>query len=418
MTHYPKALSRLVRAFDRGRFSLALLAASLAIGALLVFAELTGLDGLCVTRGDEVAFVAFASLCSGALVLSFALRGSPSLRLPLAVGCASCLALVLYFPVSPISALAVAMYVAIPLSLYCPFPRSVALPAIALSAIAALRFIAFSPEALGQRPASFRDGLLFAALPLLSSCLAAAASAFRAELDRIAEALMEVTRLNLSYQDYSASIEEKSALEERLRLTRDLHDVVGYALTNTIMTLRAAALMCEREPARVPAFLDSARADAEKALEQVRAMLGDMRRREIRYAAGPASIARAVRAFKAATGAEVDLDYGNFDWSLGGDSAFAASHFVQEGMLNAVSHGKATTIRVAFREAGGVLTVSVRDNGEGAKAVQEGIGIAGMRERIERLGGSLEYGSSGSGFSIEIRLPLAPRAIDAAEAGR
>jgi signal transduction histidine kinase len=308
------------------------------------------------------------------------------------------------------------MYVAIPIALYCPFPRSLYIPGLVLAAFFALRFIALNPESLGQRAASFRDGLLFAVLPLFASVLAAAAGAFRSEMDRISESLMEVTRLNLSYQDYSASVEEKSALEERLRLTRDLHDVVGYSLTNTIMMLRAAGLMCEREPEKAPAFLDSARADADKALGQVRAMLGDMRRREIRFAAGPASIAKAARAFRAATGVEVDLDYGNFGWSLSGDSAFAAIHFVQEGMLNAVSHGKAASIRVAFREAEGMLTVSVKDNGEGAKAVQEGIGIAGMRERIEKLGGSLEYGSSSHGFSIEMRLPIA--VVEAAQERR
>jgi signal transduction histidine kinase len=418
MTHYPKKLAHLARAFDRGRFHLAVLIASLVLTALLAFAEITGLDGLCITKADEVVFVVLASLCSGALVLAHVFRDSRSVRVPLIVGTASCLALVLYFPVTPISALAVVMYVALPLSLYAPFPKSLALPAIAVAAFAVMRFVVLSPEVLLQRYASFRDQLLFVALPLLSSFLAATAVAFRSEMDRIAGALMEVTRLNLSYQDYNASLEEKTALEERLRLTRDLHDVVGYALTNTIMTLRAASLMCGREPARVPAFLDSARADAEKALSQVREMLGDMRRREIRYAAGPVSIARAVRAFKAATGAEVDLDYGNFDWSLGGDSALAASHFVQEGMLNAVSHGKATRIRVSFRETEGTLVVSVKDNGEGAKAVQEGIGIAGMRERIERLGGSLDYDSSSLGFSIQMNLPLASTAPSATEAGR
>jgi signal transduction histidine kinase len=418
MTHYPKRLARLTRSFDRGRFSLLALASCLAIGAVLALAELSGLDGLCVTAIDEAVFVGLTSLCSACLVLAYALRRSRSLRSPLALGCASCLALVLYFPVTPISALAVAMYVSLPLSLYCPFPKSLSLPAASLAAFFVLRFVLFPPESFGLRSASFRDGLLFVVLPLVSACMASAASAFRSELDRMAEALMEVTRLNLSYQDYSASLEEKTALEERLRLTRDLHDIVGYALTNTIMTLRAASLMCDREPGRVPAFLGSARADAEKALGQVREMLGDIRRREIRYAAGPTSIARSVRAFKAATGAQVDLDYGNFDWSLGGDSALAASHFVQEGMLNAVSHGKATAIRIAFREAEGMLVVSVKDNGEGSKAVQEGIGIAGMRERIEKLGGRLEYDSSSLGFSIEMRLPLASPAIAHAEAGR
>lgn len=413
MNRYPKEISRLARAFDRGLFNLCFLAASLAASAALVLAELTGLDGLCVTEADEAVFVALSSVCSACLVLDYVLREASGLRWSLAVGAASCLLLVLSFPAGPVTAMALTMYAALPLALYCPFPRSIALPALCIAAFAVLRFLLFPQERLGLKPASFRDALLFVSLPLASAFPASVAAAFRAEMERAADSLMEVTRLNLSYQSYSASLEEKTALEERLRLTRDLHDVVGYALTNTIMTLRAASLMSVREPSRVPSFLDAARDDAEKALAKVRGMLGDIRRREIRYAAGPTSIARAVRAFKAATGAEVDLDYGDFDWSLGGDAALAASHFVQEGMLNAVSHGKASSIRVAFRAAEGALLVSVKDNGEGAETVQEGIGIAGMRERIERLGGSLDYGSSGAGFAIEMRIPLA--ASDAAE---
>jgi signal transduction histidine kinase len=77
-------------------------------------------------------------------------------------------------------------------------------------------------------------------------------------------------------------------------------------------------------------------------------------------------------------------------------------------MLNAFNHGKATAIRVSFRSGKEGLVVSVRDNGSGAKGLQEGIGISGMRERIEKLGGSVEYGNSVDGFCIEMRLPSAP----------
>jgi signal transduction histidine kinase len=398
-----------VRAFDGGKLDLSFLLASLVLGGILVFAELSGLDGLCPTRRDEAVFVVLVSLCSACLVLAQLARKSPLLKWPLAAGSLSCLAFALYFPLSPISALAFAMYVAMPLALYLPFPKGGMAAALALAALFAIRFALVPPEALGQRAASFRDILLLAVAPLFASSLVSALRAFRAEIDRIEDALLEVTRLNLSYQDYNASLEEKTALEERLRLTRDIHDVVGYALTNTIMTLRAASLMCEREPERVASFLDSARENAEAAHGQVRAILRDMRRREIKSAAGPNAIAKTVRSFKAATGAEVDLDFGNFDWSIGGDAALAASHFVMEGMLNAVSHGKATVIRVAFRETEAALTVSVKDNGAGAKALQEGIGIAGMRERIEKLGGSLDYSSSSLGFSIEMSIPVERR---------
>lgn len=391
---------------------LAFLAASLLMSGALTAAELNGLDSLCVTKADETVFVLGTSLSSATLTLAFLFRTTTTLRPVLWVGGLLCLGFILYFPLTTISCLAFLAYLAVPLSLYLPLPKGFLASLAAMAATCAVRFIVFPPEVLGQRSASFRDVLLFVCAPLAASALISLVAAFRAEMDRLGESLLGVMKLNLSYQDYSASVEEKSALEERLRLTRDIHDVVGYALTNTIMTMRAASMMCRKEPEKVPELLDSARADADQALSQVRAILGDLRRREIRSATGPNAIAKAVRAFRTATGAEVDLDFGNFDWSVfgyaenGNDAAFAASHFVKEGMLNAFSHGKATAIRVSFRSTEEGLVVAVKDNGGGAKEVEEGIGISGMRERIERLGGSLEYGSSNGGFFIVMRLPL------------
>jgi DNA-binding NarL/FixJ family response regulator/signal transduction histidine kinase len=387
-----KALARLIRGLDHGRLSMAFLGASLALAAALAAAELSGLDGLCVTGEDEAVFVGLSSLCCAGLALAYARRKGKALRWILGAEYALCLAFILYYPVTPIACLTFLAYATVPLSLYLPFPKNAAAGAAALAFAWLLRFLVLPPEALGQRSASFRDELLFVALPLAASALVSVVSSLRDEMDRLSEALLEVTRINLSYQDYSASVEEKSALEERLRLTRDIHDAVGYALTNTIMLMRAASLMLGKEPERLPGLLESARANADQALAQVRAILGDLRRREIRSAAGPGAIARSARAFRASTGVEVDLDFGNFDWALfgkaeGGEkAAFAASHFVQEGMLNAFSHGKATAIRVSFRASEAGLAVSVKDNGGGAKAVQEGIGISGMREGREPRG--------------------------------
>lgn len=402
-----KALERLVRSFDGGRLSFAVMATALLLGATLVAAELAGVGGLCVTRADLGFFVATIAILSVCLVFAHILRRSELLALPLGFAVVTCLIFVLYFPVTAVSALVITMYLATPLSLYLSFPRGALSTLVLLAAFLVFRLGIFTPESMGQRAASFRDIFLLVTAPLFVAFSFSALAAFRAELDRIAESLRTVTRLNLSYQDYNANLEEKTALKERLRLTRDIHDIVGYALTNTLMTLRAATLMCDREPGRVKGYLEAAKADAERAHAQVRSALGELRRREIRSVAGPGAIARVVRSFKAATGAEVHIDFGDFDWAISGEAAFAVSHFVQEGMLNAVSHGGATWISVDFKESEDLLRVSVRDNGAGAKTVHEGIGISGMRERIEKLGGELEYASTAGGFSIEMSLPIA-----------
>jgi signal transduction histidine kinase len=381
-------------------------ATALLLGSLLVAAELRGIGGVCLTATDLHLFIALIAILSACLLAAHFLKKSELLGLPLGFAVVAFLVFALYFPVSSITALVFTMYVAVPLSLYLTFPKGAFASIALLAAVLVFRFGLYTPESMGQRSAAFRDVLLLVLAPLFVSFSLSALAAFRAELDRIAESLRTVTRLNLTYQDYNASVEEKSALKERLRITRDIHDIVGYALTNTIMTLRAASLMCDVEPGRVKGFLENAKTDAERAHEQVRSALGELRRREIRSVAGPGAIARVVRSFKAATGAEVHIDFGSFDWAISGEAAFAVSHFVQEGMLNAVSHGGATWISVDFGETEDGLRVTVRDNGGGAKTVHEGIGIAGMRERIEKLGGDLEYASTAGGFSIEMRLPI------------
>jgi signal transduction histidine kinase len=404
-----KSILRMGRALGLARFPQAVLALSLAVLAASAAAQLTGLDGLCVTRADEAAFVSLSAAAAIGLCASYLLRSRKAAGWALAAQFAISTAFILYFPVTSLSWLFLILASILPASLYLGYPASAAVSLSIAAASFALRFIVFPPGALGQRAASFRDVLLFALASAGAAAMASLLSALKAEADRLAEALMGVTRLNLSYQDYSASVEEKSALEERLRLTRDIHDVVGYALTNTMMLMRAAAIMIEKEPEKVGALIEATQKGAESALAQVRGILGDLRRREIRYAAGPNAIAKVVRVFKTATGAEVDLDFGNFDWSIGDEEAFAVHHFVQEAMLNAFSHGKATAIRVSFRQAEDALAVTVRDNGSGSKGVSEGIGISGMRERLAKVGGGLEYSSTADGFSITMRLSAAPR---------
>jgi signal transduction histidine kinase len=403
-TARPGASARVGRAIG-GLFPPVALGLSLAVLAALSFAELSGLDGLCVTKTDEAVFVGAAAAAALGLVAAYLLRAGAALRPALGFELVLSLAFILYFPVTPISWLFLILAAVLPASLYLGFPSSAVASLSFVAAALAVRFLVFPPEAVGQRAASFRDVLLFALAPSATAVLASTLSALKDEVDRLAEALLGVTRLNLSYQDYSASVEEKSALEERLRLTRDIHDVVGYALTNTMMLMRAASIMIREEPEKVGALIETTQKGAEAALAQVRGILGDLRRREIRSAAGPNAIAKVVRVFRIAAGAEVDLDFGNFDWAIGDEEAFAVHHFVQEAMLNAFSHGKARSIRVSFRQGDEGLAVTVRDNGSGSKLVSEGIGISGMRERLARVGGGLEYSSTAEGFSITMRLP-------------
>jgi signal transduction histidine kinase len=382
------------------------LALSLAASAVLLASQLTGWDGLCVSALDEAVYAGLALAADAGLCFLFLLRARPApLGRVLAGQYLACICFILYFPASPHSWLFLLLSWILPASLYLGQPFGLAASSAGTALAFALRFLLVPPELLGQRPAGFREGLLFLLVPLLCALLASLASAYGREAARLRRTILDVTQVNLSYQDYTAVLEEKSAFDERMRLTRDIHDIVGYSLTNTIMMMEAAKVMVSKDPAEVPALLETARGNAEAALEQVRQALGEQRKRELRSAAGPNAIARVIKMFKTATSVDVDLDFGNYDWNLGDEESFALRHFIQEAMLNAFKHGKARSIRIRFWEADGGLVVSVGNDGLGAGELVEGIGISGMRERLEKLGGSLSYQDVADGFSISIHIP-------------
>lgn len=371
--------------------------------AVSVLGEALGYGILCPSLADLVVF----SILNGsqALFLAFLylLRREKARFAVYALQGAAYAAYLVMFPFSVHAIAVLALCLVLPLCAYEPFPAN-ALAAVGLClAFFALRAVLTS---LAAKPAlPFEEAVAFLALPSALAIVGGPFFSFRREADLSRERMLELTKLNLSYQDYSATVAEKSALDERRRISRDIHDTVGYALTNAIMMMEAASLMAERDPGQVADFMEKARAGTESALADVREALRGMRRDDVLRFSGPLAISRTVKAFRLATRTDVELDLGDFAWDLDEERATIAYHFIQEGMLNAFSHGKATLIRVSLRFEDGDLVIAIRDNGRGAEKVEEGIGIKGARERLERVGGTLEYRNVLDGFLISLRMP-------------
>ena len=99
--------------------------------------------------------------------------------------------------------------------------------------------------------------------------------------------------------------------------------------------------------------------------------------------------------------------------NLDSDEEDALYRVVQEGLTNAVRHGRADRISVRVTRTGDLVTVSIRDNGTGCAKLEEGFGLRHMRERLNMLGGTLSYGNLDSdaqdgytGFFITVSLPI------------
>jgi signal transduction histidine kinase len=226
------------------------------------------------------------------------------------------------------------------------------------------------------------------------------------DIQRLGAAVGQLTTANVGFQRYADLIEERSAVEERKRITRDVHDTIGYAMINIMMMMKEAAMLAGDGKPELARLIAQTRAQAQSGLDETRKALRLLRETEIPKARLIPVIRHLTRGFQSATGVKVDVEFANTPDSLGEEINQFVYQMIQEGMANAFRHGKASRILIRFWVGETHLIVTVRDNGIGCTDVVEGIGLSGMKERAERLAGELQAGSVYDGFQVAVRIPF------------
>jgi signal transduction histidine kinase len=250
------------------------------------------------------------------------------------------------------------------------------------------------------------SAVMVALLACLSTFYREQLAALSQQQKRMGAVIAELTKANLGYLRVAQSTEERSILTERRRLTAELHDTIGYTLTNLAMMMEAAKDIVNQRPDDLLPLIESAREQALLGIEETRKSLRLLRAQEVNSPDGLAAMERMIATFESATSIKIERHYASFPNTCGAEIDGAFFHFVQESLINAFRHGKATSIRIVFSADDQGLQASVSDNGWGCVSVVEGIGIAGMRERLGKLGGTLVIAEPGEGFTISARVPL------------
>lgn len=233
------------------------------------------------------------------------------------------------------------------------------------------------------------------------------------EQERLEDVVDKLAKANMGYQDYAISAEERSGAMQRREISRDIHDIVGYTLTNTITLLEAVEHTMISNPLGVQRLVRLAKENAEEGLDNVRVALRELRSTDVKLPTGTEAIHRLVLSFQRATGVEVELSL-DTDWRKRLPTRVEAIffHVVQESMVNALRHGRATKIWVILRESASSVELSVFDNGSGNPSPTVGIGISGMRERVEEANGTLYAGGRDHGWTVRVIIPKAITASD------
>ena len=201
----------------------------------------------------------------------------------------------------------------------------------------------------------------------------------------------------------------KYADEERLRVAQEVHDVVGHGLSAINMQAEIALHVLARKPEQAQAALAAISRTSREALDELRVTLSLVRDTGETRAplAGLARLDDLVERMSE-TGVPVRVEVSGEKRALPTAVDLTAYRVVQESLTNVLRHaaGATAVVRLGFEPE--VVTVEVSDTGTGQPArFEEGHGLAGMRERVTALGGSVTAGTvAGGGFRVHARLPL------------
>jgi signal transduction histidine kinase len=201
--------------------------------------------------------------------------------------------------------------------------------------------------------------------------------------------------------------------EERARIARELHDVVGHSVS--VMTVQASAVrrLLRPEQEREREALLIVERTGREALAEMRRMVGVLRRPEEGPALAPQPslehVGRLVEQAREA-GLSVELRVEGDPQPLPAGVDLTAYRLVQEGLTNALKHARAERAQVVVCYGDGDLEVTVCDDGRGAGSGDGGgHGLVGMRERVAVFGGELEAGPRAEGgYRLRAKLPVAP----------
>ncbi|MEV7263151.1 sensor histidine kinase [Micromonospora aurantiaca] len=207
---------------------------------------------------------------------------------------------------------------------------------------------------------------------------------------------------------------ERAVMGERVRIARELHDVVAHHVS--VMGVQAAACrrVFDRDRDKARTALAAIEETARTSVDELRRMLGVLRYPDAAAGAttpedtaGIDQVAALVDRARD-TGLRAELGVYGEPAPLPRSVSQAAYRIVQEAVTNVVKHAHATTLDVRIRYLARELEIDVSDDGHGGvPEAGAGLGLIGMRERVAAHGGEVEAGPRpGGGFRVRARMPL------------
>ena len=226
--------------------------------------------------------------------------------------------------------------------------------------------------------------------------------------DKLRVSEENLIKANNELEGYINSIEELTLLKERNRISREIHDSVGHALTTAMIQLSAMEAIANKENSSLKGMANNLREFINESFQDVKKAVRELKSDEYENFQGILRLQDVCSNFEKMSGIQVKTIISKGEWSLTSKQINHLYRITQEVLSNSLRHGKATKVNVIMNFTNDEFVISFSDNGIGTdNIVESGVGLKSIKERASEINGIAYIKSSlNNGFFIKVIVPI------------
>lgn len=210
----------------------------------------------------------------------------------------------------------------------------------------------------------------------------------------------------ISLKSQMIAMEEIHTLNERNRISRDLHDSVGHTLSTLVIQLAAIAKLTEDSAPEASEMLTQLHQFSKEGLANVRQVIHELKPQHYRKIAFIEQVHNIISDFELNSSIRVYFNNNQLLWELSPEQEVVFIRAIQEFLSNSNKHSGASEVRIQCHFTDSSVILTMTDNGRGTDEIKPQMGMTGMKERTKLLGGKVQVQSSiNKGFKVRIVLP-------------
>lgn len=230
-------------------------------------------------------------------------------------------------------------------------------------------------------------------------------NAQKSTIDEVNRLYKELQSANEQLKEYADMSERMAQTRERNRLAREIHDTLGHTLTGISAGLDACLALVDVSPDETKKQLELLAGVSREGIRDVRRSVNELRPDALERLSLEVAVRKMIVDMSRVSDVQIYFDTEEKHLKFDEDEENAVYRVIQEGITNAVRHGRASRIWISLKRIEGEIVLSIRDDGIGCKEIKSGFGTRHIRERIEMLHGTVNFDGR-HGFVITAHIPI------------